>query len=67
MIVKPNCGLAFIVHSVLLFEAISTVIVSNVKPPHQTMVAISTESVMSFGICPPTTMSLLGGTTATKH
>ena len=33
----------------------------------QTMVAISTESVVLSNICPPTTMSLSWGRTATRH
>ena len=40
---------------------ISTVLVSDVKPPYQTMLAISTESVpvQLLGVSPPTTMSSL--------
>ena len=66
----PNCGLTFNLHSVCtIYETISTVLVSDVKRPYQTMLAISTESVpvQLSGVTPPTTMSSLWGRTATKH
>ena len=53
-----------------LYETISTVLVSDVKSPSQTMLAISTESVpvkSVSGVTPPTTMSPLCGKTATKQ
>ena len=34
------------IYIVCVYETISTVLASDVKPPHQTMVAISTEWVM---------------------
>ena len=42
----------------LLYETISTVLISDVKPPYQTMLPISIESVLP-GVNPPTTMSSL--------
>ena len=54
----------------VLYETISTVLVSEVKPPYQTMLAISTESVpvqLLSCVSPPTTMSSSCGKTATKH
>ena len=41
------------------YETISTVLVLDVKPPYQTMVAISTESVTPPGVPPPTIMTSL--------
>ena len=43
----------------VLYETISTVLVPDVKPPYQTILAISTESVVPPGEPPPTTMSSL--------
>ena len=40
-------------------KLVSTVLVSDVKLPYQTMLAISTESVRPPGVSPPITMSLL--------
>ena len=42
----------------VLYETISTLLVSDVKLPYQTMLATSTESVM-LGVDPPTIMSSL--------
>ena len=45
----------------VLYETISTVLVSDVKQPYQMMLAISTESVPGqlSGVNPPTAMSSL--------
>ena len=48
------------------YEAISTVLVSDVILSYQMMLAISTELVM-LDVNPPTTMSSLCGRTATEH
>ena len=46
-------------HTCVLYETISTVLVSDVKPPYQTMLAIFTESVLPPGETPPTIISSL--------
>ena len=55
----PKCPTSYdpVLH--VLYEIIATVLVSDVKPPCQTMLAISTVSVTPAAVSPPTTMSLL--------
>ena len=43
----------------VLYETISTALVSDVKLHYQTMLAISTESVLPLAVNPPTIISLL--------
>ena len=58
-------NLTVVSHSIyivyVLYETICRVLVSDVKPPYQMMLAISTESVpvQLLGVKPPTTMSSL--------
>ena len=56
---RPKCPASYDPVLRVLYETIGTVLVSDVKPPCQTMLAISTVSVTPAAVSPPTTMTSL--------